>query len=359
METPRENLLKIFRRQGISQAGYEFVLSPAMIDKVENKFQRRDYVELFDFGIRSSGVEVYRQNFTDWKNRYFPNESFREGTTFDIWGVGHEPAPEAMHMTRMLSPMKNFTTREEFEAYPYPEINQENFNALQSAIKNLHDQGYFVCENMQCTIWEKAWYMRSMEEMMVGMLTDDENVAYHLDRITDLAVELAEMYARADADLIFLGDDIGMQHTIMMSSDIYQTWLKPRLAKVIAAARKIKKDVLIAYHSCGYIEPLIEDLIEAGIDVLNPVQPECMDFAEIHEKYGNRLSFWGTLGTQQLFPFGTAEEVYAKTIENLTLAGAKGGLLATPTHMVEPEVPLENILAYLKACKDFVPPVQL
>ena len=141
----------------------------------------------------------------------------------------------------------------------------------------------------------------------------------------------------------------------MMSLDMYRQYLKPRLASVIQAARAISPNVLIAYHSCGFVEPFIDDLIDAGIDILNPVQPECMDFAKIHAKYGDRLSFWGTLGTQTLFPFGTAEEVYAKTIENLSIAGPRGGLLAAPTHLVEPEVPLENILAYIAACHDFKP----
>ena len=97
--------------------------------------------------------------------------------------------------------------------------------------------------------------------------------------------------------------------------------------------------------------PFIEDLIDAGIDVLNPVQPECMDFKEIHDAYGDRLSFWGTLGTQTTLPFGTPEEVRELVLRNLKIAGPKGGLLCTPTHLVEPEVPWENMEAYVEACR--------
>jgi len=98
---------------------------------------------------------------------------------------------------------------------------------------------------------------------------------------------------------------------------------------------------------------LIDDLIEAGIDVLNPVQPECMNFAELHAEFGDRLSFNGTIGTQSHMPFGTPDEVRKVVFENLQIAGDKGGLLCCPTHMLEPEVPWENVEAYVKACRDF------
>jgi uroporphyrinogen decarboxylase len=139
----------------------------------------------------------------------------------------------------------------------------------------------------------------------------------------------------------------------MMSLDMYREWLKPRLAKVIAAAKAIKPDILIHYHSCGYVEPYIPDLMEAGVDILNPVQPECMDFAKLHAEHGDRWSFNGTLGTQTTMPFGSAKDVRDVVLRNLDIAGAKGGLMVCPTHLLEPEVPWENVEAYVKACRDF------
>jgi uroporphyrinogen decarboxylase len=111
--------------------------------------------------------------------------------------------------------------------------------------------------------------------------------------------------------------------------------------------------VIFSYHTCGYVTPVIDDIIEIGVDVLNPVQPECMDFAEIHAKYGDRLSFWGTVGTQSTMPFGSPAEVRRVVHRNLDIAGRSGGLLCTPTHMLEPEVPWENIVAYVEACRDY------
>lgn len=185
------------------------------------------------------------------------------------------------------------------------------------------------------------------------MMSEDEMAEFLLDKVTSLAVQRAEYFVETGAEILYFGDDVGMQRTVMMSKDLYQTWLKPRLKKVVDAARAIRPDVITFYHSCGFVEPFIEDLIEAGIDVLNPVQPECMDFGEIHAKYGDRLSFHGTIGTQTTMPFGTPEQVRAEVFRNLDIAGKKGGLLVSPTHLLEPEVPWENIRAYIQACRDY------
>ena len=135
---------------------------------------------------------------------------------------------------------------------------------------------------------------------------------------------------------------------------IFRTVIAPELIRrIIDEVKKVNPDILIFYHSCGLIEPLIPQLIEAGIDVLNPIQCECMDFEEIHKEYGSQVSFHGTIGTQTVMPHGTPEEVKQAVWENLDTAGEKGGLFVAPTHMVEPEVPLENILAYVEACRTY------
>ena len=319
MMTPRENLLSLWRRKGYEAVPVDFALSPAMVEKFlrHHPGHGDDYREFFSFPAREVRTTFLRQKETDWR-RYYPGMEFLPETTFSIWGTAHEKTPESMHMSRMYHPMKNFTSQEEFDAYPYPEFDD----------------------------------LRSMEEMMIGMMTDDPMTVGHLERITVLAEKRAAAFAAAGVDFIRLGDDIGMQHTIMMSLELYRAHLKPRLKRVISAAKRVHPSLLITYHSCGYVTPFLEDLIEAGIDVLNPVQPECMDFKEIHDACGDRLSFWGTLGTQTTLPFGTPEEVRDAVLRNLRIAGEQGGLLCTPTYLVEPEVPWENIEAYVSACRE-------
>jgi uroporphyrinogen decarboxylase len=137
----------------------------------------------------------------------------------------------------------------------------------------------------------------------------------------------------------------------MMSPATYRRWLKPRLRRVVDAAKAVNPAIVIQYHSCGHVTGLVRDLIEAGVEVLNPVQPESMDFAHLHREFSADLSFNGTIGTQSVMPFGTPEQVKAEVHRVLAIAGARGGLFPCPTHLLEPEVPWANIEAYAEACR--------
>ena len=294
---------------------------------------------------------IPEQLAVDWHKSY--PEGFEYDVKFDGWGVAHEDNPNSMHMTKMHYPMKNFTSLDEMKAYPLPDYTKVDFSPLKTQMDEIHGKGLAVFVWQECTIWEIAWYLRGMDNLMMDMAMEDEKAGWLFDEITERACYRTEIFTRQGADIIGLGDDIGMQNSIMMSLDMYRQWLKPRMAKVIRTAKDVNPDVLISYHSCGYIEPFIPDLIDIGVDILNPVQPECMDFEEIHKKYGTQISFNGTIGTQKVMPFGTPEDVRENVIRNLDIAGEKGGLFCCPTHLLEPEVPWDNIEAYVEACNNY------
>ena len=174
-----------------------------------------------------------------------------------------------------------------------------------------------------------------------------------LDRLTEMRCFMARRYAGAGVDILGLGDDVGMEHKLMMSPEIWYKWLGSRLAKVIQAARDVKPDIIIHYHSDGYVEPIIPKLIEIGLNVLNPVQPECMDPAKLKRLYGDKLAFWGTMGIQHTMPFGTPDEVRQEVKERIETVGEGGGLVIAPTHVLAPEVPIENIAAFVDAAKEY------
>ena len=352
--TSRENYIAVARRTGYTSLLPEFSMCPSLAERF------RAYAAEHDLRIPEGPGYVWdlpakcasREEFLT----YYPGKTFKPGTHVDGWGVAHEPgSAAAFHMTYMHHPMEDFDSAEQILAYPFPVFDPDGngTEAQADAVKKLHDAGRPVIGSMQCTVWETAWYMRGMENLMCDMMAEDPMAEILLDRVTDLAVQRAVSFARAGADVIFLGDDIGMQHTIMMSEGLYGEWLKPRLKRVIDAARAANPDVLIFYHSCGHVTELIPQLIEAGVDVLDPVQPECMDFRQIFDTFGDRLSFHGTIGTQSVMPFGTPDEVRRKVFEHLDIAGPSGGLYVCPTHLLEPEVPVENVAAYIQACIDY------
>ncbi len=355
--TRRENLLRMYKRRGYEHAPVGFDLCPSLQETyrtiagdtpMEEYF---NYPEGFCLG-RIPWPEFKQRPDIDW-SRYF-DTPLKPGTTFNAYGVANEPGSEAAkHMTYMRHPLGRATSLEELQAYPFPEIDTVNTGHIRKAVADAHAKGLAAFASMQCTIWETAWYIRDMTQLMMDMTLEDEKATFMLDIITERACQQVALFAEAGADIVELGDDVGMQSTIMMSQEMYRTWLQPRLAKVIATAKRIKPDILVFYHTCGFVEPLIPNLIDAGIDILNPVQPECMPFDKIHRKYGQQLSFNGTLGTQTTMPFGTPKDVRATVLKNLELAGPAGGLYCCPTHLLEPEVPWANVEAYVAACKEF------
>jgi uroporphyrinogen decarboxylase len=351
METPRSDLLRCLRRKGFSRVHTDFVLCDSQIERFRNLSGHSDYESFFNLSHRRLELEIKR-NFSSG-NALYPREVLPDSTVFDEYGIGHSKGSElAFHMTRMHHPLRGADLNE-IASYPYPSVDESRFNEFVRSVEALHSRGLASFAFMQMTVWEASWYLRSMEELMVDMMTESESATLLLDKITEFACTKARAYALAGVDILSLGDDIGTQTSLMLDTSLWKIWLQPRLKKVITEAKKIKPDILIFYHSCGYITPFIDDLISTGVEILNPIQPECMDFNEVHDLYGDRVSFWGTIGTQQMLPYGTASEVKQETLSRLNKCGVKGGIVIGPTHIVEPEVPWENLQAILEAVAEF------
>ena len=353
MTTPRANLLRSLRRQGFDSVPLDCGgFCESQVQAFRARFGHTHIAEYFNVPFRACSVK--REPTWTEAARLYPRESLPADASIDAMGVAHSRQPNCYHMTHMHHPLRGEdVTLDEVRNYPLARIPSDACEAARQAVTSFHQQGLASMACQACTIWETAWYIRSMEDLMTDMMTDDERAVVHLDRVTALAVESIETGARAGVDIVQLGDDIGMQSTIMMSLDLWRRWLKPRLAGVIRAGKAIKPDLLIFYHSCGYVLPFLNDLIEIGVDILNPVQPECMPFGAVLKEVGGRISFWGTLGTQSTLPFGTPAEVKEAVWSNLQACGKQGGIVIAPTHVVEPEVPWENLLAMKEACETF------
>lgn len=350
--TNRENFLSLIRRQGYEWVPVEFTLCPFLQNQLKEKMGVENYEEYFGFPWRRvEDIRLVNHDVQMYKKYFYP--PLAEGAYIDLWGVGHESSKNSMHMTYMRHPLENMDTVEEMQNYPFPDFANGDASHQKKQVEEIKKRDLIALGDMQMTIWEIAWYLRSMEELFCDMMGEDEKAEFLFDKVFEINQIRAESYVKAGVDVLYLGDDIGMQHTIMMSEELYCRWIKPRLRALIEHVRSINPDIIIFYHTCGYVEPFIPHLIEAGVDVLNPIQSECMDYKEICRKYGDKLSFHGTIGTQSIMPKGTPEEVKKAVWDNLDVAGNMGGLLVAPTHILEPEVPLENVLAYVEACRTY------
>ena len=225
-------------------------------------------------------------------------------------------------------------------------------DVLYEPVKRLiadHGSEYWITGVVKTTIFECAWGLRGLEQMMMDFYLEPDTAHAILDFPYSYHVEVAKHMVELGVDMIWIGDDVGSQNGMMISPEMWQTFLKPRMASFISALREIRKDIVIAYHSDGVISPIIPELIEIGVDVLNPIQPNCMDPAELKKLYGDRLSFWGGIDQQSVLPFASPQEVFANTTEMLSILGEGGGYIAGPTHNVQLDVPVENLQAMIRA----------
>lgn len=341
----RERVLECLRKKRPDRIPYEFELTPKLMNEFCARTGADSVAEYYDFDIRCVSPGPTRKN-TDFQG-FLPD--LPDGTLVNEWGVAHTPG-STYHFTKMVHPLASMQTVKELCEYPFADWDADyRLTHLEEQVANLHSAGYFV-DGWAGHIFETGWYMRGLDNLLMDFHQNEEFANYLLDKITDMNANVAAQMAEADCDMIRFGDDVGTQKSLMMSPVMWRKFLKPRLAREIAAARDIKPDIHIWYHSDGNIADIIEDLIEVGVDVLNPVQPECLDPLWVKKTYGDHLSLWGTIGTQTVMPFGTQDEVRSRIKRNIELLGYNGGLVLAPTHVLEPDVPWENIEAFIDAC---------
>ncbi|MFQ6065728.1 MAG: uroporphyrinogen decarboxylase family protein [bacterium] len=313
-----------------------------------------NYEDYFRIEIRRVGFKPVKK-LPDFSSYY--GKSLPKNTYFDDWGIPYVTGSEG-HVKRELYPMAAFKTKDEIFQYPWPDfMSLYRHEDLEEEVKKLHDQGYAVIGRLTEVsggfIFETAWQLRGMGNLLVDFYDNPIFARALLDKITEINVEVSIRFAEAGVDILWLADDIGMQDTMLMSPAMWRKWLRPRLKNVIDSAKRVNPCIRIFYHSDGFIEPVIPELIEIGVDVLNPIQPECMNPVKLKRLYGDRLSFFGTIGVQTVMPFGSPEEVRHNVGDMIEKVGQGGGFIIAPTHFVSVQVPWENVEAFFDAVEEF------
>lgn len=266
----------------------------------------------------------------------------------DEWGVWWRTG-DFHHFAQVESPLRGVQDFERLKEYPWPDLDQAyRWQGLREQVAALHEQGFAVAA-FAGSVFEQSWYIRGLEDLMMDLLAAPEIAHAFFERTAALQQFAAVQFARAGVDIVITGDDIAGQHGMLMKLDVWRAFLKPRLAATVRAVKQARPETFVFYHSDGNVEPAIPDLIETGIDILNPIQPECMDPAAIKRKYGDRLSFWGTVSVQSTMPLGTPDEVRSEVRARIHSVGHGGGLILAPAHVLGPETPWENIVAFFAA----------
>jgi uroporphyrinogen decarboxylase len=251
--------------------------------------------------------------------QYYKDIDVPQKGDIDSIGVLHIPG-SMYHFTRYISPLRNATSFEEIENFPYPDFTSYSDKHMAAETKKAHDDGKVIF-GWDANIYEDAWQIRGYEQFLMDMIVQPDWCEFILDKFTERNVIRAEAAARAGADYIITGDDVANQTALMFDIKLWRKFIKSRWAKVYQAAKQIKPDIEIWYHSDGNITDIIPELIEIGVTILNPIQPECLDPRKVKAEYGEKLVLDGSIGTQTTMPFGSAGEVKALVKERISTLG--------------------------------------
>lgn len=271
--------------------------------------------------------------------------------TYDEWGIGRVTASVGQNgaYEEIVSyPLETMETLEALEDYPWPDPCWWDYASVQRKIQEF-DGEYWISSGYY-SIFERAWNMRGMERFLLDLVVNPEFACAIMDHILEFYVEqTVRILEAADGriDMIYTCDDVGTQQGMMISPDMWKTYVKPRQARFNQIIKKY--GVKIFYHSCGSIRPIIDDLIEIGVDVLNPIQSTAKDmsFHELKREYGKRLAFHGGVDIQELLPFGDEEAIIKIVDELIDVLGRDGGYILAPTHAVQVDTtPRKIIMLY-------------
>ena len=279
-----------------------------------------------------------------------------ENAYVDGWGCLWERRPGALYYEVVDSPIRTATI-DDLDRYPWPELaHPSRFAGLREKAKAIQDAGYAVVALSGVTPFEQSYMLRGVEQWMLDLAGDPDFALALMRKITDLmkasVIQLLEE-AGDTIDVLVTGDDLGSQTSTLISPKMYRRLIKPFHVELMSEIKKRTK-AKIFYHSDGNIYSLLPDLIEIGVDLLNPVQVNAGDMgdtARLKREFGDRLSFCGAIDTGWVLPSGTPDDVHAEVRRRIKDLGPGGGYILASVHCIQPDVPVENVIAMLDEAK--------
>ena len=275
----------------------------------------------------------------------------------DFWGIPRKLATNAFGTYSEIAghPLAEAATVAEIEDYAWPKQEWFDTSTIPGQLARAdRTEPRYINYHRAGKLFEICWALRGMERLLIDMLDAPEIVEAMLQHVLAFYGALAKRVIDAGGgriDMATIGDDVGTQRSMMMSPNLWRRLIKPHLCRMIRGLHDL--GVKVMYHSCGAIVPVIEDLIEVGVDVLEPIQTnaEGMDPQFLKSTYGERLSFHGGVDEQELLPFGSPERVREEVARLGRILGRNGGYILMASHTFQGDIPRENVLAMYEAAE--------
>jgi len=271
-----------------------------------------------------------------------------DGLITNEFGMKMRQGP--LYMEVVSSPLRG-ATRDDVAAYRFPDPHDPaRYRRAEQDIARFGDD-FFVIGDCELTMFELNWHLVGMEQYMLDLAMGADYIEALLEKAHRWSLGVAQELARRGVDAIWFGDDFGSQTGLMVSPRMWRRVFKPLYANIFEAAKAENPDLLVIFHTDGAVAELLPDLIEIGMDVFNPVQPNVPghDPRTLKEQFGDRLSFFGAIDQQDLLPNGTPEEIEADVREKIAILGEGGGYMVAPAHIIQADTSPAQVEAFIAA----------
>jgi uroporphyrinogen decarboxylase len=290
----------------------------------------------------------------NWQDIVFPDDSYE-----DEWRVVRSRPAGSLYYDLTKPPFLGEPTLADLERFPWPDPHDSGrCRDLAEAAARLH-QGteYAVILNMPGGIVHQAQFLRGFEDWFTDLIVHPTFFQALMEKLADLWIEMAKDELDAvgnNIDICFCGDDLAFQDGPMMSMDLYRKMIKPHHRRLFGYIQS-RSSAKIVYHSCGSVVHLIPDLIEMGVDALNPVQVSAkgMDTQRLKQEFGKDICFWGAIDTQRALPFGSPATVEAEVKRRIDDLGPGGGYVLCAVHNIQADVPPQNICTMYDTAQEY------
>ena len=282
------------------------------------------------------------------KTKDLGNDCYKDEWQIEYKKVGY-------YTDQTTYPLANAKSPEEIRDFAWPDPKAAGRFDLAKKLVNEYGGEYAICGDLECTIFEQSWHMIGMEKFLMDLTMEQDYIFELMEHVMEYSIGCGKELARLGSDFIWLGDDMGSQRGMLISPDMWRSYFKGRLKHVIDEIRSENPEIKFAYHSCGSYFPIVGDLLEIGVDILNALQPNAkdMDLIRLKEMYGQEASFFGGIDVQDIIPFGTVAETAKEVKRVISSAGKGGGLLLAGSHNFQPDVSVEKMMKIFETAKSF------
>jgi uroporphyrinogen decarboxylase len=359
--TSRERVLRAVAHEATDRIPVDYITRTDVMNKLITYLSLPDKEALFrklGIDIRKTGVAMANPVFQARTNGVLGGRSERsghryifhpDGTYEDSGGIIWRASEDGLYDEWVRGP---FTDDPDMDKYPWPD--PQGIESVESIAKRLSeiDKEYALFGTFNYP-FKVCWQMRGLENFLCDMLLEPDFARALWIKTAEYETEKALRFIKAGGDIVGFSGDIAMQDRMMVSPSAWREIDKPLFAEMIAKFKAEKPDVLVFYHSDGNMEEVIPDLVEIGVDIIDPIQPESMDVGYIKEKYGKDFTLHGTISIQQMLPHGTLEDVRKETEHRISLGKDDGGMIIAPANHVQNDTPLENIIEIYRTVGSF------